>query len=126
MPHNIPKERGSQVPFRRTVLRISSQKSADHMQCPVCTDVCKYNIQYVNGKSNYMCNKNITIEQCSNMYSVGVSSEADFIILCVAFIVHHVRVSSVKSRNLQANMFKFLWPKETEQIKRKCRKFLFF
>ena len=88
--------------------------------------MCKYDIQYVNGKSNYMCNKNITIEPCSNMYSVGVSSEPDFIVLCVAFIVHHARVSSVKSRNLHIDMFNFLWPKETEQIKGVSRKFHFF
>jgi len=126
MPRNIPKERGSRIPFCHTALHISSQKSADHMQCPVCTDVCKYNIQYVNGKSNYMCNLNITIERCSNMYSVGVSSEADFIVLCVAFIVHHAIVSSVKSRNLRANMFNFFVAQRDRADQKEIRNFLFF
>jgi hypothetical protein len=60
------------------------------------------------------------------MYSVDVSSKADFIILHVAFIVHHVRISSVKSRNLHGNMFSFVWPKETRQIKRSPAAFCSF
>jgi hypothetical protein len=50
------KSAGSQVPFCHATLPITFQKSVFLVQCPVYTDVCKYNIQFVNGKSNYMCN----------------------------------------------------------------------